>query len=316
MNQKGEVYLFDLGSTHGTFLNKRKIKEHTYIQLRVGDVIKFGQSSKLFHFTSSIVSLEDQEMKEESEKLVKLVNKKKQEKDEKAKKEMEDKEAEEDEEKSGDGEKILNYQEMKKILKKRSKIENKKQNQQINNNNNNIKNQLKQTKKRKKRNQFGDIDDDDDEDDLENENDEEAEENEKNQDFDETGDRIKGYDYFLGANDVEEAEDYLDKTSKVVKWKGRSTNSSSNSTSKSNPISSGNKSKERAETPQSLKLKINQINQQKEEIYIKIAEFDAKKVAIDNSGADDDIDSYLHQISAKEMVLYFFFHFICFIFSS
>ena len=313
MNQKGEVYLFDLGSTHGTFLNKRKIKEHTYIQLRVGDVIKFGQSSKLFHFTSSIVSLEDQEMKEESEKLVKLVNKKKQEKDEKTKKEMEDKEAEEDEEKSGDGEKILNYQEMKKILKKQSKIENKKQNQQINNN---IKNQPKQTKKRKKRNQFGDIDDDDDEDDLENENDEEAEENEKNQDFDETGDRIKGYDYFLGANDVEEAEDYLDKTSKVVKWKGRSTNSSSNSTSKSNPISSGNKSKERAETPQSLKLKINQINQQKEEIYIKIAEFDAKKVAIDNSGADDDIDSYLHQISAKEMVLYFFSHFICFIFSS
>ena len=41
-------YLYDLGSTHGTLVNKAKIKSKTYYGLKVGYVIKFGGSSRLF----------------------------------------------------------------------------------------------------------------------------------------------------------------------------------------------------------------------------------------------------------------------------
>ena len=41
-------YLYDLGSTHGTMVNKAKIRPKTYYKLKVGYVIKFGGSSRLF----------------------------------------------------------------------------------------------------------------------------------------------------------------------------------------------------------------------------------------------------------------------------
>lgn len=41
-------FLFDLGSTHGTFLNKQQIPLKVYCRVRTGHVFRFGVSSRLF----------------------------------------------------------------------------------------------------------------------------------------------------------------------------------------------------------------------------------------------------------------------------
>ncbi|KAF5191346.1 Kanadaptin [Thalictrum thalictroides] len=48
--QSGEAYIYDLGSTHGTSVNKKEVKKKVYTELHVGDVIRFGQSSRLYVF--------------------------------------------------------------------------------------------------------------------------------------------------------------------------------------------------------------------------------------------------------------------------
>ncbi|KAI8895207.1 hypothetical protein BC833DRAFT_602094 [Globomyces pollinis-pini] len=45
-----ECFIYDLGSSHGTFLNKSEIAKRKYIQIRVGDMIRFGASSRLYLF--------------------------------------------------------------------------------------------------------------------------------------------------------------------------------------------------------------------------------------------------------------------------
>ena len=44
----GDVFLYDLESTHGTFINKKLIPSRKYIKLNVGDVFKLGQSTKVY----------------------------------------------------------------------------------------------------------------------------------------------------------------------------------------------------------------------------------------------------------------------------
>lgn len=48
--RSGVAYLFDLGSTHGTLINKNKVDKRVYVDLNVGDVIRFGCSTRLYIF--------------------------------------------------------------------------------------------------------------------------------------------------------------------------------------------------------------------------------------------------------------------------
>eukprot|EP00124_Ichthyophonus_hoferi_P005303 Ihof_evm1s736 gene=Ihof_evmTU1s736 len=43
----GGVYLYDLGSTHGTHLNKAPLKPQTYYRIKIGHMIQFGQSTRM-----------------------------------------------------------------------------------------------------------------------------------------------------------------------------------------------------------------------------------------------------------------------------
>ena len=47
-NSDKGFYIYDLGSTHGTIVNKSRLEPKRYYRLRVGYVFKFGGSSRLF----------------------------------------------------------------------------------------------------------------------------------------------------------------------------------------------------------------------------------------------------------------------------
>ena len=46
--ESGEIYVYELGSTHGTFVNKRRLQVKEHVELAVGDVLRFGASTRLY----------------------------------------------------------------------------------------------------------------------------------------------------------------------------------------------------------------------------------------------------------------------------
>ncbi|ETW00010.1 hypothetical protein H310_07452 [Aphanomyces invadans] len=47
-DSKGHLFVVDLGSTHGTFVNKRRIPATDPVELHVGDVVVFGESTRIY----------------------------------------------------------------------------------------------------------------------------------------------------------------------------------------------------------------------------------------------------------------------------
>ncbi|KAF1324098.1 Anion exchanger adaptor protein kanadaptin, partial [Globisporangium splendens] len=45
---QGALFLRDLNSTHGTFVNKRRVAANEYVRLHIGDVVGFGESTRLY----------------------------------------------------------------------------------------------------------------------------------------------------------------------------------------------------------------------------------------------------------------------------
>jgi len=55
--------LYDLGSGHGTRINKKPVDKHSYVPLAEGDQIKFGESTRLCIFHTEF-SEEEEEAEE------------------------------------------------------------------------------------------------------------------------------------------------------------------------------------------------------------------------------------------------------------
>lgn len=47
-NRIGEIFLYDLDSAHGTIINKQRVPSRHFTKLRVGDQLKFGESTRTY----------------------------------------------------------------------------------------------------------------------------------------------------------------------------------------------------------------------------------------------------------------------------
>ncbi|RQM27072.1 hypothetical protein B5M09_002263 [Aphanomyces astaci] len=57
---KGQLFLVDLGSTHGTFVNKKRISAADHIELHVGDVVVFGESTRIYTILGPVDLMPDE----------------------------------------------------------------------------------------------------------------------------------------------------------------------------------------------------------------------------------------------------------------
>ncbi|KAI8987731.1 SMAD/FHA domain-containing protein [Mycotypha africana] len=70
-DRDGEAYLYDMGSAHGTKINKQEIPKREYRPLKPGDQIRFGESTRIYIFDSGKPYDPEQEALERREKMLK-----------------------------------------------------------------------------------------------------------------------------------------------------------------------------------------------------------------------------------------------------
>lgn len=68
----GSLHIFDNRSANGTFVNKMRISSQQYVKLKVGDVIKFGESTRIIVLKGPEEVRPDDEEQEEEQKLRQL----------------------------------------------------------------------------------------------------------------------------------------------------------------------------------------------------------------------------------------------------
>ena len=57
----GVLYLFDMGSTHGTYIFKKRVEPKTYVELKAGMHVHFGMSARRYIVTGGPVVVDDAE---------------------------------------------------------------------------------------------------------------------------------------------------------------------------------------------------------------------------------------------------------------
>jgi len=72
-HEDGKVFLFDKGSTHGTFLNKAKVPVQKYQEFRVGDQMMLGQSTRCYILQGPTDLLPEEGMNKEAKRQFKAL---------------------------------------------------------------------------------------------------------------------------------------------------------------------------------------------------------------------------------------------------
>jgi pSer/pThr/pTyr-binding forkhead associated (FHA) protein len=63
----GQVYLFDLGSTWGSYVNMKRIPSREYVEVVDGDMLKFGESTRTYILIQPDAGEEDEDQDQEVE---------------------------------------------------------------------------------------------------------------------------------------------------------------------------------------------------------------------------------------------------------
>nr|KAJ0196558.1 hypothetical protein LSAT_V11C700376970 [Lactuca sativa] len=63
-NKYGGVFIYDLSGTFGTFINKNQVKKNMYMELHVGDVLRFGQKKELLSVKNLTIQSEKRNMED------------------------------------------------------------------------------------------------------------------------------------------------------------------------------------------------------------------------------------------------------------
>ncbi|EGG18751.1 hypothetical protein DFA_02490 [Cavenderia fasciculata] len=66
--EDNQLLLYDLNSTHGTFINKKKCNPNHYLAIKDGDFIKFGESSRIFVVINHSLLLKQKQQQQQKQK--------------------------------------------------------------------------------------------------------------------------------------------------------------------------------------------------------------------------------------------------------